>query len=391
MKSSGEVELVSKGLIWVVFCSLSFMGCEGGRLRGSQYYFNFIQAVDPENILGVSWNGSLPHPCELPRAGVKCNSGGDAIVNIRLENLNLSGIIDADSLCKLPFLRVVSLAKNLIRGSIPESMSHCTSLKHLNLSSNLLSGTLPVALIGMKKLRSLDISHNHLMEKIPDLDNHLFKFSLKSDQFPVNDTMVLEARPEPMTYEPIYAKQQKEDPIWPGYTPVVVCIGFSYLLSFLAKKKAVRSTKEKEMEKKENEKESLGSLRESTMVSPRNNTTDEEKAEEACSELVFFVGEPERFRLEDLLESAADLQSQSLCSSLYKVKLKNDTVYAVKRLRKLQGSFEEFGQTMRRIGNLRHANILPLICYSSSKEDKLLIYKFQRKGSLQTLLEGKSP
>ena len=75
-------------------------------------------------------------------------------------------------------------------------------------------------------------------------------------------------------------------------------------------------------------------------------------------------------------------------SSLYKVKLGN-ILYAVKRLKKLQVSFEEFGQTMTQIGNLKHPNILPLVGYNSTDEEKLLTYKYQSSGSLLNLLEGK--
>lgn len=112
-------------------------------------------------------------------------------------------------------------------------------------------------------------------------------------------------------------------------------------------------------------------------------------ASERQSELVFFVEEEKRFRLEDLLEAAADLQSQTLCSSLYKVNLvKNGSVFAVKRLKKLLVSFEEFGRTMREIGNLVHPNLLPLVGYNSTMEEKLLIYWYQSNGSLLTLLEN---
>ncbi|XP_047331597.1 probable inactive receptor kinase At2g26730 [Impatiens glandulifera] len=112
-------------------------------------------------------------------------------------------------------------------------------------------------------------------------------------------------------------------------------------------------------------------------------------ASEGQSELVFFVEEEKRFRLEDLLEAAADLQSQTLCSSLYKVNLeKNGSVFAVKRLKKLQVSFEEFGLTMREIGNLKHPNLLPLVGFNSTMEEKLLIYWYQSNGSLLTLLEN---
>ncbi|PQM34344.1 putative inactive receptor kinase [Prunus yedoensis var. nudiflora] len=43
---------------------------------------------------------------------------------------------------------------------------------------------------------------------------------------------------------------------------------------------------------------------------------------------------------------------------------------------------------MRQIGNLKHPNILPLVGYNSSNEEKLLIYKFQTNGSLLNLLQS---
>ncbi|KAL5731402.1 hypothetical protein ACHQM5_004134 [Ranunculus cassubicifolius] len=114
---------------------------------------------------------------------------------------------------------------------------------------------------------------------------------------------------------------------------------------------------------------------------------EETKSGEERAELVFFV-EHERFKIQDLLESAADLQGQSLCSSLYKVQLKNKILFSVKRLKKLQVSIEEFGSTMNRIGNLKHPNILSLIAYYSSNEEKLLVYRYQNNGSLLSLLEN---
>lgn len=111
------------------------------------------------------------------------------------------------------------------------------------------------------------------------------------------------------------------------------------------------------------------------------------KAAERRSELVFFV-EEERFGLEELLEGVADLRSQGFWSSLYVVRLNNGAVYGVKRLRKLNVSFEEFGRVMRRVGNLRHPNLLPLVSYNNTLDEKLLIYRFQRNGSLLDLFQG---
>jgi hypothetical protein len=107
------------------------------------------------------------------------------------------------------------------------------------------------------------------------------------------------------------------------------------------------------------------------------------------SELVFFVEDHERFKLEDLLRAKADLRSENFWSSLFKVKLENNVEYAVKRLKNLQVSCDEFGETLRKISKVKHQNILPLVGYRSTNEEKLIIYKYQSNGSLLNLLNGK--
>ncbi|MED6123309.1 hypothetical protein PIB30_047899 [Stylosanthes scabra] len=92
--------------------------------------------------------------------------------------------------------------------------------------------------------------------------------------------------------------------------------------------------------------------------------------------------------MEDLLRAAADLRSESFSSSLYKVKLvENGAHYAVKRLKNVQASSDdEFGETLKKISKLKHPNILPLVGYRSTNEERLVIYKYQSNGSLLNLL-----
>lgn len=116
----------------------------------------------------------------------------------------------------------------------------------------------------------------------------------------------------------------------------------------------------------------------------------EVKQGERNQDLVFFVEEEHQFNLENLLDAGADMQSQNFCSSLYRVQL-NNGAYAVKRLRKLQASKAEFERTMAKVGKISHPNILPLVAYSCQGEEKLLIYKYQNKGSLLSLMESKLP
>ena len=82
--------------------------CTRGESSESESFFNFIRALDPKNVLNITWIESPSHPCLVKLNGVRCNSNATNVVHIRLENLNLSGTIDADSLCRLQKLRLKS-------------------------------------------------------------------------------------------------------------------------------------------------------------------------------------------------------------------------------------------------------------------------------------------
>jgi len=373
--------------------------CSGGELSETESFFTFMRAIDPQNVLRISWSGIVPHPCSYRWRGVKCNFQPPAITQIRLDRQNFTGTIDADSLCGLQHLQVLSLAKNHIQGNIPHSILNCRSLTYLNLSSNFLTGRVPVPLFKLKYLRTLDISNNYLTVIIPrpELEfKHLNHYSMKhsavkmynlqklaivADSVALNSTDAgsVEHPADPSNgSKPGSGKRKWYDKAI-YVVPLAFGIVFLSVLAYFVNKRFSDSAKEREI---------LKSLAHSPQKTPPPVPQEDLKPKERCSELVFFVEEKERFGLDDLFEATADLQSQTPSSSLYKVKLGN-IVYAVKRLKKLQVSFEEFGQTMRQIGNLKHPNILPLVGYNSTDEEKLLIYKYQSSGSLLNLLEGK--
>ncbi|KAK2987082.1 hypothetical protein RJ640_004808 [Escallonia rubra] len=372
------------GLLMCIVASALFIRvCNGGEFSESGYLFNFIQAVDPENKLGIDSNGLVPRPCSRQLKGVRCDLRANTVVEIRLENMNLRGILDTDSLCKLPNLRVLSLAKNHIHGSIHDSISGCTSLIYLNLSSNLLNGSAPMdALSKVKNLRRLDISNNQfdqeceIFTRFPTHSRSLQARRIKE----IAKTVDASSPDSPASGRSKFTAEPKTKITILTSMPLVVGIAFFLLLAYFLNKKAAKVARDKQI---------LKFLAHSPLIIPPvKSVEDQVKAEEGGSELVFFVAEEDRFKLEDLLESAADLQSQGLCSSLYKVQLKNNAIFAVKRLKKLQSSFEQFDQTMRKIGRLQHQNVIPLVGYSSSSDEKLLIYKYQRNGSLLGLFEN---
>ncbi|XP_022717664.1 probable inactive receptor kinase At2g26730 [Durio zibethinus] len=386
MQRRGGFDMFLKGLICIAIVPLLTTVCIGGELNESKSFFSFIRSVDPQNKLGTQWNELSQNPCLYKFEGVKCNLQATSILEIRLENLNLSGVIDADALCKLQNLQVLSLARNLIHGTIPRSISSCTRLRYLNLSSNSLSGRVPWTLTKLKYLKSLDISNNHLTPISPHIKHefkHVYTYSkepiaLKRDSH-LNTTGQVHEQPAANPND-----SSDSNNLLSTILPIFLSIGFLFVFLYYMRRRDDRKKKEKEM---------LTALKESPLKLPSVNAIEEVKPEDKHQELVFFVEDHESFTLDDLLEASADLQNQSLCSNLYKVILKNNTTYAVKRLKKLQVSFEEFGQTMRQIGNLKHRNILPLVGYNCTEEEKLLFYKYQNNGSLlnflQEYIEGK--
>lgn len=388
MQTRKDFDPFLRGLMCISFFALLIKVSGGGEFSESKPFLNFIQSVDPENILRIDWSGLVPHPCSHQWKGVKCSLRINTITEIRLENMNLSGIIDADSLCKLSDLRVLSLATNHIRGNIPATISSCKSLRYLNLSNNLLNVSAPLALFKLKNLRRLDISNNSLKHgsKISN-ENTMELTELHANETEARGVRLdYAAGPTSVSSTKQDNSAQRDEPrekywAWTPWLPLVLGIAFFVLLASLVNLKAAKLAKDKEI---------LKALAHSPLKASSVNAAQDVKPEEKTPppDLMFFVEEEERFRLEDLLEAGADLQCQNFCSSLYKVQLKNNAVFAVKRLKKLQGSLEEFGQTMRKVGELKHPNIIPLVAFSSTSEERLLIYKYQRKGSLLAVLEN---
>ncbi|KAL2316684.1 hypothetical protein Fmac_030560 [Flemingia macrophylla] len=373
----------------VFFAVLLFftIECTRGESSESESFFNFLRTIDPKNVLNITWTGSPSRPCMVNLNGVRCNSNATNIVHIRLVNMNLSGTIDADSLCKLQKLRVVNLAENNIRGTIPHSILHCTRLTHLNLTRNQLSGRLPHALTKLKHLRKLDISSNNFSGMIPSKQQYrsLFTYHVtQSNKLERNNSakgwVIKESDTNAMQQATDSNTSNNNKSLLRIETLAAVALGASLFLSalYFMVKKSAKFGAEREAVKDQH--------RVSPMKIASTHEVQEVKLKEGDSELVFFVEDRERFTLEDLLRATADLRSESFCSSLYKVKLENNVHYAVKRLKNLQVSLEEFGETLRKISNLKHQNILPLVGYRSASEEKLIIYKYQSNGSLLNLL-----
>ncbi|RVW88804.1 Pollen receptor-like kinase 2 [Vitis vinifera] len=83
------------------------------------------------------------------------------------------------------------------------------------------------------------------------------------------------------------------------------------------------------------------------------------------------------------------IESSGYFGSSYKAVLVNGSSVVVKRFRHMNNvGKEEFQEHMRRLGRLKHPNLLPFVAYYYREEEKLLVTDFIDNGSLAIHLHG---
>ncbi|GLJ45406.1 hypothetical protein SUGI_0955970 [Cryptomeria japonica] len=97
--------------------------------------------------------------------------------------------------------------------------------------------------------------------------------------------------------------------------------------------------------------------------------------------------QPSPFALEKLLRASAELLGQGLSGNVYRVVMDNGAALVVKRLKDLRVEGKDFEKRMAFMGNLKHPNVLPIIAYCSSPAENIVVYEYQNKGSLASLLD----
>jgi Protein kinase domain/Leucine rich repeat N-terminal domain len=111
----------------------------------------------------------------------------------------------------------------------------------------------------------------------------------------------------------------------------------------------------------------------------------------ARRKLAFFrKGHVSKFDLEQLLRASAEVLGKGTFGTTYKAMLESGDMVAVKRLREVYLPEKEFREKVARVGGLEHKNIVPLLAYYYSKDERLLVYDFMPMGSLSAVLHGKS-
>ncbi|XP_015882640.3 probable inactive receptor kinase At2g26730 [Ziziphus jujuba] len=402
----------------------------------------FMDKLSPGNARTNSWGWNIDSdPCKDKWMGVICDKKSNYVRKIALETLNLSGVLDAKSLCMAKSLMVLSLKDNNITGLMPEDIESCKSLTHLYLSGNQFTGDLPESLSRLNNLKRLDISNNNFYGELPDLqlisglisflaENNqlrgqipkfdflnLMLFNVSNNNFsgpipdvkgrfsaesflgnpnlcgkPLNNSCLPTPSPPP-------AMKKSRSPssgqilIYLGY----VILGLVVLL-FIVFKLVVKKKKPKQ--NSEAEKKKILALENSTAmpstISSYELKNDGQRSEYSLTSIesgkapaLTVLTSPVRgLTFEELLQAPAELLGRGKHGSLYKVMLGNGAMLAVKRIKDWWISREDFKWRMTRIDQVKHLNVLQPFAYYCSKQEKLLVYEYQQNGSLFQLLHG---
>ncbi|KAL0335714.1 UNVERIFIED_CONTAM: putative inactive receptor kinase [Sesamum radiatum] len=419
-------------ILKVIFLLLSMADAETTEARDA--LVQFIEKLAPQRGENWGWNTSSD-PCKGGWKGVTCYSDLATIKKIVLDELNLTGTLDAASLCSTKALMVLSLNSNNVVGTLPDEISKCSHLTHVYLHGNNFSGSLPGSLSRLSNLKRVDVSDNGFSGGIPDMsrisglltflaDNNqlsglipkfdfsnLEEFNVSNNNLsgPVpdlggrfNGTSFLgnpglcgKPLPNACPPSPPAAKKgssKKDYFMYSGYALIgIIVVG---LVAFKLIKKG-KSNSKKNVAKKGSQvtDDKVSSTSSESKVVGGNRSefsiTSAESGRGSSSLVVLSSPMVNELKFEDLLRSPAELLGRGRNGSLYKVTLNEGVALAVKRIRDWYISRDDFKKRMQRIDQVKHPNVLPVVAFYCSSQEKLLVYEFQANGSLFRLLHDR--
>ncbi|EPS74415.1 hypothetical protein M569_00340 [Genlisea aurea] len=370
-------------------------------------------------------------------SGITCSRDGTHVIGIHLPGIGLHGSVPVNTIGKLPALQVLSLRSNFLSGDLPSDLLSIPSLQYvflqnnnfsgriplflsprisvIDLASNSFSGEIPLGLSKSKRLSELHLQYNSLSGSIPNLDlprlgslnlsHNLLSGSIPSSfqRFPAssftgNDHLCglplnacSDSSPSPAPATQIARGSQKGKLLGLGAI-VAISIGGASFITLIALSIAFCFIRKK---KKGNEATVI--IAKSPAVVVNVGKKEDLKSEDFGSgvqgseknKLVFFEGCSHGFDLEDMLRASAEVLGKGSYGTAYKAILDEATTTVVKRLKDLGIGKKEFEQQMEIVNRVgKHPNVVPLLAYYFSKDEKLLVYEYMPAGSLSAALHG---
>ncbi|KAJ4895992.1 Leucine-rich repeat protein kinase family protein [Raphanus sativus] len=316
--------------------------------------------------------------------------GAVSLQELRLENNMLEGTIPS-SIKNCSSLQSLILSHNKLVGAIPPEMARLANLQEVDLSFNELTGTLPKQLANLGYLHTFNISHNHLSGELPagGFFNGISPDSVSGNQG-ICGAVVKKScpavSPKPIVLNPNATFGPDSGEATPlgavGHKRILLSI--SSLIAISAAAAIVVGVIAITV---------LNLRVRATTVSrsavpitfsggddfSRSPTTDSNSGK-----LVMFSGEPDfSTGTHALLNKDCELGRGGF-GAVYRTVIRDEYPVAIKKLTvsSLVKSQEEFEREVKKLGKLRHTNLVKLEGYYWTTSLQLLIYEFLSGGSL---------
>lgn len=336
-----------------------------------------LKALDVLDLTANELSGSIPSEI------------GDAnsLKELRLGGNKLVGIIP-DSIVKCSALTTLILSQNNLNGLIPASLSKLANLQMVDLSFNNFTGTLPKQLANLPHLLLFNISHNHFQGELPlgGFFNTILPSSV-SDNPALCGAAVNKScpavLPKPIVLNPNSSSDSPSDslPATPGHKRIILSISALIAIGAAAVIViGVIAITVLNLRVRASTSRSAAAL----ALSAGDDFSQSPTTDANSGKLVMFSGDPDFSTGTHALLSKDCELGRGGFGAVYRTVLRDGRAVAIKKLTvsSLVKSQDEFEKEVKKLGKIRHSNLVALEGYYWTPSLQLLISEFVSGGNL---------
>ncbi|XP_010652971.1 probable LRR receptor-like serine/threonine-protein kinase At5g63710 isoform X2 [Vitis vinifera] len=323
---------------------------------------DFLKTLNDSNNRITDWNDHFVSPC-FSWSNVTCRNGN--VISLSLASKGFSGTL-SPSITKLKFLASLDLKDNNLSGALPDYLSSMINLQNLDLARNNFSGSIPSSWGQLSNIKHLDLSSNDLTGRIPEQ-----LFSVPTFNFTGNRLTCGSSLQQPCASGstiPVSTKKSKLRVV----TPVAICAAFILL--------------------------SLGAIfayRYCYAHKIKRDVFHDVTGEDECK---ISFGQVRRFSWHELQLATDEFSESNIIGQggfgkVYRGVLPNGTKVAVKRLSDYHnpGGEAAFQREVQLISVAVHKNLLRLIGFCTTFNERILVYPFMQNLSVAYRLRDLKP